>query len=184
MSPKFINKTRGLCGTFNKIQHDDFKTPEETIDTNALTFSNAWNLDLTCPGEHHKMRHPCDMQVQKQKAAKKKCYYLKLFPFTQCHHIVDPALYIKACQYDFCRNADSARGLCTSVASYTKECADQGVVIEWRNSNLLPECGKFYLCLWFFYIAFPENTGQTIWNQSEWIPHFETMWNFTFFYIF
>ena len=149
VSPKFINKTCGLCGTFNNMQYEDFKTPEGIVDTNPLTFGNSWNIDLTCPIAKKK-RHPCDMQVQKAKAADKKCNKLRSVPFTACHNVVDPQQFILGCSYDFCKSRDTVQTLCTAVASYTKECAGHGIIIEWRNSNVLTECCKLVQVYNFF----------------------------------
>ena len=63
-------------------------------------------------------------------------------PFRKCHHVVDPQSFIDTCQYDVCGCRNGVECLCNAVAAYTKECATQGVIVDWRNSNVLPECGK------------------------------------------
>ena len=63
-------------------------------------------------------------------------------PFRKCHHVVDPQSFIGTCQYDVCGCQNGVECLCNAVAAYTKECAAKGVLVDWRNSNVLPECGK------------------------------------------
>ena len=145
VAPKFKNKTSGLCGTFNQNQNDDFRTPEGIVDSNPTAFGNSWKMDATCK-QTVKGRHPCDVQVQKAAFADKKCNKLKLSPFTKCHQVVDPENFIYACRYDVCGCLDGVNCLCNAVAAYTKECAEHGVIIEWRNNNILPECST---CLFF-----------------------------------
>ena len=141
-------KTRGLCGTFNKIQSDDFKTPEGVVNTNPSAFGNSWKMDSLCK-EVVDQKHPCEVQIQKAPVADKKCNKLKLSPFSACHHVVSPDKYIYACRYDVCGCTNGINCLCNAIAAYTKECAEQGVVIEWRNNNILPECGMY--CSYSFY---------------------------------
>ncbi len=42
LDPSFVNRVRGLCGTFNYITKDDFLTPNNVIETNLVTFANAY----------------------------------------------------------------------------------------------------------------------------------------------
>lgn len=42
LQPTFVNRVRGLCGTFNYITNDDFLTPNNVIETNLVTFANAY----------------------------------------------------------------------------------------------------------------------------------------------
>ena len=136
---QFRNKTCGLCGTFNDNQLDDF-TVNGIRETNPISFGNAWRYDSKCMSAVMP-KHPCDVEAQRASVADKKCNKLKLSPFDACHHMVDPSNYVASCRYDVCGCFDGIKCLCNAIAAYTKECAENGVVIEWRNKKILPECG-------------------------------------------
>jgi len=142
LSPDFQNKTCGLCGTFNRKQQDDFTTSEGNIDSTAISFGNSWSVSSQCQRSTTPV-HPCTIQTQKANAAEKKCKKLEMAPFTKCHHKIDPAPFIAVCKYDVCGCQNGIECLCSAIAAYTAECGKKGIVIEWRNSNVLPECGKF-----------------------------------------
>ncbi|XP_057292411.1 SCO-spondin-like isoform X2 [Hydractinia symbiolongicarpus] len=139
VSPRFRNKTRGLCGTFNLNQKDDFMTPEGIINKNEIAFGNAWKFGTNCDPVVEK-RHPCELQTQKEPVASKKCRKMLLSPFSACHNIVLPDPYIEACRFDVCGCLDGVKCLCNAVAAYTKACADKGVKINWRNEEIVSEC--------------------------------------------
>lgn len=55
--------------------------------------------------------------------------------FGKCHFVVDPIMYVTACQQDLCRTGPSQKGSCEAIAAYARECAVNGVCIEWRTST-------------------------------------------------
>lgn len=142
MDPSFHNKTSGLCGTYNSNQQDDFQTSEGNIDSNPASFANTWAIPGQKCSTVSTEKHPCSIQTQKAKIAKKKCNKLNNVPFTACHDTVDPKPFIDACEYDVCGCKNGIECLCNAVSAYTKECAENGIVIEWINKNIFPECGK------------------------------------------
>jgi hypothetical protein len=48
LGPSFINQTRGLCGTFNFITRDDYQTPNGLVETNLISFADAYKISQTC----------------------------------------------------------------------------------------------------------------------------------------
>lgn len=140
-------------------QADDFQTPEGNVDSNTASFGHSWELSQQCPSALTTNRHPCDIQTQKANIATKKCNKLNMAPFSDCHKVVDPKSFVDACRYDVCGCRDGIECLCNAISSYTKECADAGVVIDWRNSNIYPECGKiFYKLMLLVFIWFIRGT--------------------------
>nr|XP_047137084.1 SCO-spondin isoform X2 [Hydra vulgaris] len=139
LSAQFKKKTCGLCGTFNDNQMDDFDTIKGIRETNAISFGNTWQYNSNCKIATLQ-KHPCDIEPQRAHVADKKCNKIRLSPFDSCHHVVDPNSYVATCRYDVCGCYDGVKCLCEAIAAYTKECAERGVVIEWRNKNILPEC--------------------------------------------
>ncbi|KAI4874329.1 hypothetical protein NFI96_013957 [Prochilodus magdalenae] len=55
----------GLCGNFNGVQKDDFKTGSGLIEGTAATFANTWKVMTTCPDVSNCHQDPCSMSVEK-----------------------------------------------------------------------------------------------------------------------
>lgn len=58
--------------------------------------------------------------------------------FGKCHFVVDPIMYVTACQQDLCRTGPNQKGSCESLAAYARECASNGVCVDWRKSGVCP----------------------------------------------
>ena len=143
VQPRFRGMTCGLCGTFNKNQNDDLTTKENVVETNVITFGNSWKVNPAC-NDTQPSKHPCEMQIQRKATAEKLCNRLLSPPFTRCHHTVDPSDgYIASCMFDLCGCQQGTQCLCSAIAAYVHDCARQGVVIEWMNSDVMPECSEY-----------------------------------------
>ena len=118
------------------------------IDTNAVTFGNSWKLDPRCKDAVPTPPDPCEVQIQRAPIAEKKCNKLQMAPFSKCHSVINPSKYMKVCKHDVCACVDGEACLCDAIATYVHECAVKGVIINWRNENILPECGEYlFHCL-------------------------------------
>lgn len=74
------------------------------------------------------------------------CNRLLQAPFDLCHNTLDPRSgYLSSCTYDVCGCSDGASCLCSAIASYVHDCAQKGVVINWRNAKVLSGCSKCLL---------------------------------------
>lgn len=69
--------SKGLCGTFNSNQMDDFLTPEGDIEQNVVAFANKWKTKEKCPDVTQNHNHPCDSNIQNKEEALKYCKKLK-----------------------------------------------------------------------------------------------------------
>uniref|UniRef100_A0A1I8Q8K8 Hemocytin n=1 Tax=Stomoxys calcitrans TaxID=35570 RepID=A0A1I8Q8K8_STOCA len=58
--------------------------------------------------------------------------------FGKCNMIVDPLPYISTCQQDLCKPGNDQKGSCESLSAYAKECAKQGICLDWRSPGLCP----------------------------------------------
>ncbi|KAJ3643777.1 hypothetical protein Zmor_026489 [Zophobas morio] len=150
---KFQEKTKGLCGTFNNNQKDDFLTPEDDIEQAVIPFANKWKTSEKCNDVPDTIRaHPCSSNIQNQPTAEKHCRKIKSPLFSLCHWIVDPEPYYQDCLYDMCScEFKVSKCLCPTVAAYAEECSRQGVKISWRET--IRECGvhcpsgqKYQIC--------------------------------------
>ena len=147
VQPQFRDMTCGLCGTFNGKQKDELTTKESVIETSVTAFGNSWKVSSAC-NDTQPLRHPCEVQIQRKATAGKLCNRLLQSPFSSCHHTVDPSSgYIASCMYDVCGCQQGTQCLCSAIATYVHDCARHGVVIEWINSKVMPECGKYLVNL-------------------------------------
>ncbi|XP_063822202.1 von Willebrand factor-like [Ostrinia nubilalis] len=141
--PSFQGKTKGLCGTFNLKQSDDFLTPEGDVEQSTLAFANKWKTREFCEDLSTKEpEHPCKANVQNKEMAEKYCSKLKSKLFEECHWFVDVEAHYEACLYDMCACAgDAARCLCPLLGDYAMACAKSGVLLQWRYN--VQECGEW-----------------------------------------
>ncbi|XP_014875306.1 SCO-spondin [Poecilia latipinna] len=141
-----LGTTRGLCGVFNNNADDDFTTMAGDVSSYAASFGNSWKI----PDQHNEdcsdaaeLGHSCDVTGDPalRRRAESVCRQLLEKPFTHCHSQVDPGAYMDSCQYLYCSLPPKERqaAVCDTLASYTRECAEQHVVIMWRTAAL---CGR------------------------------------------
>lgn len=144
---KYANKMEGICGNCNG-------NPDDDIITNPA----ATNLpEGTSPVKSFALSWLADEPKLALNEDKDTCYVddetncLPLPPetdpclkmtdediFGKCHFVVDPLMYVIACQQDLCRTGPSQKGSCETVAAYARECTRSGVCIDWRSSNFCP----------------------------------------------
>ncbi|GLD58793.1 mucin-5B-like protein [Lates japonicus] len=55
----------GLCGDFNDVEADDFRTTNGLIEGTAGTFVNTWRTKPSCPDVTTKLGDPCTLSVDK-----------------------------------------------------------------------------------------------------------------------
>ncbi|XP_049330375.1 mucin-5B-like isoform X2 [Astyanax mexicanus] len=132
----------GLCGNFNDVQIDDFKTILGLKEGTAATFANTWKAIPNCPDVPNSNQNPCSMSVEKEKYAKEWCNML-IKPdgvFSSCHAEVNPNDYKDRCVYDTCNGAKSEESMCAALSSYVYACAAKGILLHgWRNHT----CDRF-----------------------------------------
>uniref|UniRef100_A0A8C7WLU6 SCO-spondin n=1 Tax=Oryzias sinensis TaxID=183150 RepID=A0A8C7WLU6_9TELE len=130
VTAEHLAATRGLCGVYNN-------NPEEA----SLTETVSW-LQQDC-SDAAELGHSCDVveDVTLRRQAESVCHQLLENPFTHCHFRVDPAAYIDTCLYLYCSLPTRERdgGVCDTLATYARECAQQHIIIMWRTPSL---CGR------------------------------------------
>lgn len=86
--PEYRGNTKGLCGTFNDNQNDDFLTPEGDVEKSTIAFANKWKTNELCKDLPDVPKgHPCDVNVHNKAAAEKHCAKIKSDLFTgQCQN--------------------------------------------------------------------------------------------------
>ncbi|XP_010081988.1 PREDICTED: mucin-2-like, partial [Pterocles gutturalis] len=134
---------QGLCGNFNGMEGDDFKTSSGLVEATGSAFANTWKAQSTCPDQAEKLEDPCSLSIESANYAEHWCSLLKNSegPFARCHSTIDPSEYYKRCKYDTCLCENSEKCLCAALSSYSRACAFKGIILGgWRDSvcsNLL-----------------------------------------------
>ncbi|XP_061236401.1 mucin-2 [Neopsephotus bourkii] len=130
-------KLQGLCGNFNGMEGDDFKTTSGLVEATGAAFANTWKAQSTCTDQAEKLEDPCSLSIESANYAEHWCSLLKNSegPFARCHLIIDPSEYYKKCKYDTCLCEDSEECLCAALSSYSRACALKGIILGgWRQS--------------------------------------------------
>lgn len=55
----------GLCGDFNDVEVDDFKTTNGLIERMAATFANTWKTKTSCLDVTNILKDPCNLSIDK-----------------------------------------------------------------------------------------------------------------------
>ncbi|XP_041270946.1 mucin-5AC-like [Onychostruthus taczanowskii] len=139
LNEKYANQTCGLCGDFNGFPiYNEFIS--NNIKMTALQFGNMQKMDG--PTEHcedstsiptYNCSDNLDDICEKT---------LTSSAFADCNDLVDVEDYIKTCQDDLCRSAESKNStcICDTFAEYSRQCAHAGgQPLDWRTSKLCPK---------------------------------------------
>lgn len=141
---KYGNKMEGLCGNCNGNPDDDMITnpavQPKPGKSELQNFVLGWMADDpkialnenkdTCVVDEEENCLPLPPETDP-------C--MKIYDediFGKCHFVVDPMMYITACQQDLCKTGPVQKGACESLAAYARECARNGVCVDWRNGTV------------------------------------------------
>ncbi|PNJ16505.1 MUC5AC isoform 1 [Pongo abelii] len=136
LAPKLRGQTCGLCGNFNSIQADDFRTLSGVVEATAAAFFNTFKTQAACPNIRNSFEDPCSLSVENEKYAQHWCSQLTDAdgPFSHCHAAVKPGTYYSNCLFDTCNCERSEDCLCAALSSYVHACAAKGVQLSgWRD---------------------------------------------------
>lgn len=88
----------GLCGDFNDVESDDFRTTNGLIEGTASIFASTWKLDSSCV-DVNTIQDPCTMSMNKGQSQAPN--QISSFSF----HTLTPMFVLSAC---FCREIRQA----------------------------------------------------------------------------
>ncbi|KAM4705238.1 SCO-spondin-like [Rhinophrynus dorsalis] len=148
LQPVFSNKVRGLCGTYNWNQNDDFTTPEGDIETSSTSFANKFKASGNCPDVGPFTFDPCGTYTQRRDFADVACAVISSAIFQPCHHLVQWEPFHQLCLFDVCGCSPSKTCQCSAVSAYARQCAQEGAAVSWRNQTFCPiQCtgGQVYM---------------------------------------
>ncbi|XP_069037877.1 mucin-2-like [Lepisosteus oculatus] len=136
LEQSYKTKMCGLCGDFNDVQSDDFKTQLGLVEGTAAPFANSWKAQASCPDRSDRLDDPCALSVETENYAEHWCSVLETDrKFAECHALVNPKDYYKKCVYSTCNCEKSEDCLCAALSSYVRACAAKGVSLQdWRST--------------------------------------------------
>uniref|UniRef100_A0A3P8V8E3 SCO-spondin n=1 Tax=Cynoglossus semilaevis TaxID=244447 RepID=A0A3P8V8E3_CYNSE len=151
LQPGFANKVRGLCGTLNWNQYDDFTTPEGDVENGVLSFARKFTSEK-CRLPGGSTPDPCTTYTQRRYYAETVCSVIHSPVFQRCHDVVEREPYLRLCLSEVCGCSPQKACHCTVLTAYAQQCAQEGIAIQWRNQTFCPvqcsggqvyqECGR------------------------------------------
>uniref|UniRef100_A0A4W2DMF2 Mucin 2, oligomeric mucus/gel-forming n=1 Tax=Bos indicus x Bos taurus TaxID=30522 RepID=A0A4W2DMF2_BOBOX len=147
-------RVQGLCGNFNGLEGDDFRTAGGLVEATGAGFANTWKAQSSCDDKLDWLEDPCALSIESANYAEHWCSLLKKpkTPFERCHSTVDPAEYYKRCKYDTCNCQSTEDCMCAALSSYARACAAKGVMLwGWREhvcNKDLESCPKSQVFLY------------------------------------
>uniref|UniRef100_A0A8C3SMJ9 Fc fragment of IgG binding protein n=1 Tax=Chelydra serpentina TaxID=8475 RepID=A0A8C3SMJ9_CHESE len=157
ISSSFWESVQGLCGNYNGDPGDDFATPAGALAASPVEFGRSWKVedgDRFCWDDCHGVCKSCSPELVGRYKAEPFCGWITKAaggPFSQCHSVIDPKIYLDNCVYDLCMNDGLKDMLCRALTSYADACRREGVAIsEWRSlagcTLPCPENSQYQLC--------------------------------------
>ncbi|XP_038819196.1 zonadhesin-like [Salvelinus namaycush] len=138
----YSGKVCGMCGNFNHLRDDDYRTPGSSEAEDSATFGQNWQseaCDLTVV--------PIECQPTDEAAYASEPYCGSLIsrhgPFSGCQSVLGAESYFRSCVAGMCGADGDPEVLCEALQSYSDMCLKAGVLVPaWRNSTMCPlECG-------------------------------------------
>lgn len=136
----YKNRLCGLCGNYNGMSRDDFRTRRgvNMNETSVWQFANSWRVGGT---------RQCSDKYNENYGRKASCKYKKKGAmcrplqggeesiFESCTERVNPSNYIDSCYKDMCE-CESDLCYCDSFTAYAHECQRMGVLLpDWRKET-------------------------------------------------
>ncbi|XP_058038766.1 SCO-spondin-like [Ahaetulla prasina] len=138
LQPGFAHKVRGLCGTYNWNQQDEFTTPEGDVEPGVAAFAHKFQLPHACPPTADVLFDSCSTYTQRRQYAETACAAIHSAPFQLCHNLVEREPFYQLCLEDVCSCSAEDNCLCGALAAYARQCAQEGALVAWRNQSFCP----------------------------------------------
>ncbi|XP_044291194.1 IgGFc-binding protein [Varanus komodoensis] len=157
ISRSFSEKICGLCGNYNGNPTDDFRTPSGSLALSPEEFGKSWKVedgDKLCWSDCRGECSEVTTNMLKKYKAEPFCGWIskrKNGPFSQCHPLVDPKIFLENCAYDLYIYKGHQEVLCQALKSYADACQSEGATLsDWRRltgcSLSCPENSQYMLC--------------------------------------
>lgn len=87
----------GLCGNFNGMEGDDFKTTSGLVEATGTAFANTWKAQSICADQAERLEDPCSLSIESGKHTNKSDVWLlpgrAVFAVYYCSRHVGVALW-------------------------------------------------------------------------------------------
>uniref|UniRef100_A0A3Q3WZY4 VWFD domain-containing protein n=1 Tax=Mola mola TaxID=94237 RepID=A0A3Q3WZY4_MOLML len=139
----YHNATCGLCGNFNGIRQDDFRTPQGEIVSSDVVFTNSWRAsgedEPGCEPECEGLECPACTEDQTDLYSNNDhCGILQNSsgPFATCHQRFPPQPFVESCVFDLCVAGGYQPILCEALNTYASQCQQNGIQLpSWRSEG-------------------------------------------------
>ncbi|XP_039903034.1 SCO-spondin-like, partial [Simochromis diagramma] len=94
----------------------------------------------------------CSTYTQRRQYAETVCAVIHSLIFQLCHDVVEREPYFRLCLSEVCSCVPQGSCHCTVLTAYARHCAQEGVVVQWRNrtfctmqcsgGQVYQECGR------------------------------------------
>uniref|UniRef100_S4RH74 VWFD domain-containing protein n=1 Tax=Petromyzon marinus TaxID=7757 RepID=S4RH74_PETMA len=130
---EYAEELCGICGNFNGDRTDEYLMPDGTQASSPTELGNSWKTDnssayITLSLASGLWLWTCTIVIERTGL------------FTECHAVVNPEELFTSCVLDQCWTYGDKGTLCGSLQAYADECAENGIVIMWRNATFCREC--------------------------------------------
>lgn len=142
----YQNATCGLCGDFNGIRQDDFRTRYGEVVNSDVEFANSWKAsgDDEPDCEAHCSGLECAGCTEDQEALYRNNAHCGILqnssgPFAACHGQLPPQPFVESCVFDTCVAGGYQPILCQALSAYASRCQQNGIQLpSWRREGF---CG-------------------------------------------
>ncbi|XP_062928544.1 von Willebrand factor [Mobula hypostoma] len=134
---QYMGKLCGLCGNFDGNKNNDLLGSANQLEIDPIDFGNSWTVKHLC-ADAIQPPPPCNGNSLKRANVENTCDLIKSSLFSECAQLIDPQPFWEICVFDAC-SCDSTGEclcLCNAIAAYAHECAQQGILVQWRADNL------------------------------------------------
>ncbi|XP_053124186.1 IgGFc-binding protein-like isoform X2 [Hemicordylus capensis] len=157
ISSSFSENVCGLCGNYNGDPADDFRTPDGSLAPSPVEFGRSWKVedgDKFCWDDCHGECKKVTLELLIRYKAELFCGWIskkESGPFSQCHSVLDPDIFVENCAYDLFIYEGYREMLCQALTNYADACQREGVVLsDWRRlvgcSLSCPENSQYKIC--------------------------------------
>uniref|UniRef100_A0A3Q3IRI5 Mucin-5AC-like n=1 Tax=Monopterus albus TaxID=43700 RepID=A0A3Q3IRI5_MONAL len=134
----FHGNTEGQCGICDNDQKNDCSIPGSSVSTSCDEMAAHWRIPD--PAKPY-----CDVKPQPTPTTPKTpsptappcipaiCDIMLSKVFEDCHKVLPPDNYYKACTFDVC-HTNTTMG-CSSLEAYALLCAQQSICVPWRTAT-------------------------------------------------
>ncbi|XP_061452964.1 IgGFc-binding protein-like [Rhineura floridana] len=157
ISSSFSENVCGLCGNYNGDPADDFLTPSGSLAASPVEFGQSWKVedgDKFCWNDCHGECKKVTLEVLIKYKVEHFCGWISKReggPFSQCHSVIDPEIFVENCAYDLYIYEGHQEILCQALKSYADACQREGVILsDWRKLTgcflSCPENSQYQIC--------------------------------------